>query len=94
VLDAAVLFEAGWDDLCDVTVFVDAPLDQRQARLARQRSWSDEAVKSREEAQAPLEEKRRRCTAALRNDAGPDELRTRVESLWQQFLTRSSRNHV
>ena len=25
VLDAAILLETGWDDLCDLVVFVDAP---------------------------------------------------------------------
>ncbi len=29
VLDAAILLEAGWDDLCDCVVFVDAPLSAR-----------------------------------------------------------------
>ncbi len=43
VLDAAILLEAGWDDLCDRVVFVDAPRSlrlaarRRPARLVRSR---------------------------------------------------------
>ena len=33
VLDAAILLEAGWDDLCDLIVFVDAPREQRMRRV-------------------------------------------------------------
>ena len=40
VLDAAILFEAGWDDLCDRVVFVDAPRSVRRQRVAKQRGWS------------------------------------------------------
>ena len=41
VLDAALLFEAGWDQGCAKTVFVEAP---REARLARAvaRGWNKE----------------------------------------------------
>jgi len=40
VLDAAILLEAGWDDLCDHVVFVDAPRSVRRRRVAEQRGWS------------------------------------------------------
>ena len=33
MLDAAILLEAGWDDLCDLIVFVDAPRDERMRRV-------------------------------------------------------------
>ena len=34
VLDAAILLEAGWDDLCDLIVFVDAPREERMRRVS------------------------------------------------------------
>ena len=40
VLDAAILLEAGWNTLCDRIVFVDAPRDQRLARLSAARGWT------------------------------------------------------
>src|SRR3954470_21331181 len=38
-IDAALLFEAGWDKLCDKILFVDAPRDLRLER-AVSRGWS------------------------------------------------------
>lgn len=83
VLDAAVLFEAGWNDLCDVVVFVDAPREERLARLAAQRGWSAETVAARERAQMPLDEKRRRSDLVLLNNTDPDALRAAVDQFWQ-----------
>ena len=46
VLDAAILLEAGWDDLCDLVVFVDAPRAERMRRVPEQRGWSAADVRS------------------------------------------------
>ena len=70
MLDAAILLEAGWDDLCDLVVFVDAPRPERLERAARQRGWSPETFESRERAQWPCDEKRRRADVVITNDAG------------------------
>src|SRR5262245_41288272 len=40
VLDAAILLEAGWQDLCDRVIFVDAPRLERIRRAAEHRGWS------------------------------------------------------
>ena len=37
VIDAALLYEAGWHGLCDFVMFVDAPLEARIARVAATR---------------------------------------------------------
>ncbi len=58
VLDAAILYEAGWDRLCDAVLFIDAPRDLRLARLAASRGWSAGDLDAREAAQAPLDSKR------------------------------------
>ncbi len=57
VLDAALLLESGWDELCDAIVFVDAPISVRRARVAEHRSWPSSEHVRREHAQAPLEAK-------------------------------------
>ena len=56
MLDAALLFEAGWDKLCDKILFVDAPRDIRLERAVA-RGWSAEQFAAREAAQMPLDEK-------------------------------------
>ncbi len=79
VLDAAVLLEAGWDDLCDLIVFVDAPREERMRRVEEQRGWSRETFEARERAQWPGDLKRRRADVVITNDAGVEFLKREVE---------------
>jgi dephospho-CoA kinase len=82
VIDAPLLFEAGSDADCDAVIFVDAPREQRLARVAA-RGWSDEDLTRREAAQLPLEEKRRRSHVVVVNDADLGTLAQRVEEAWR-----------
>jgi len=92
VLDAAILFEAGWNSLCDAVIFVDAPRDLRLARLEAERGWTAEVLDARERAQAPLPEKRDRADHVVVNDAEPGAFRAAVASWWASFVpTRSAR---
>ena len=90
VLDAAILFEAGWDDLCDRIAFVDAPADVRRARLVEHRGWDATTINAREQAQLSEDVKRQRAGLVLRNDAGPDELREAVAALWARIVGPAS----
>jgi dephospho-CoA kinase len=81
VLDAAVMLEAGWHDVCDHVVFVDAPRDIRLQRLETRRGWSAQALEERENAQMPLPEKRRHADAVVDNVAGPEALGPQVRRL-------------
>ena len=47
VLDAPLLLEVGWKDLCDERIFVDTPLEMRQ-KFALQRGWTLEQLALRE----------------------------------------------
>ncbi|MEW4569943.1 dephospho-CoA kinase [Tautonia sp. JC769] len=87
VLDAAVLFEAGWDDLCDAIVFVDAPDRVRRARIAESRGWTGEQLAAREASQWPLGRKREQSDHVLNNHGTPEELAARLDALWR-VLTR------
>jgi dephospho-CoA kinase len=86
VLDAAILLEAGWDTLCDRIVFVEAPRDQRLARLSAARGWTEEMLEARESAQWPLDRKRALADAVVVNDAGPESLQERVRRLAGSLL--------
>ncbi len=68
VLDAAILLEAGWDELCDLIVFVEASWPVRLARVSRSRGWSAEVLRTREGAQWSCERKRAAAHVVLRND--------------------------
>jgi dephospho-CoA kinase len=84
VLDAAVLYKAGWDSLCDIIIFVDADSGMRAAR-ARQRGWSDEQWRAREAAQTAPALQRARADVVLDNGGSRDELVAQVEKFWHSL---------
>lgn len=81
VVDAAVLFEAGWHGNVDRIVYVDAPRDVRVARLAARSGWTEAELVAREAAQWPADEKKARADEILVNAAGPVELQEHVDRL-------------
>jgi dephospho-CoA kinase len=81
VLDAAVMLEAGWSELCDRLVYVDAPRELRRKRVAEQRGWTEEEAEARELAQLPLTEKASRADHALDNSATLAHLSRQVDEL-------------
>ena len=85
VLDAAILFEAGWNTLCDAVLFIDAPRDARVARVAASRGWSADEIDAREGAQAPLDSKRTRADHVLENADSPEAIRESVAAWWSSF---------
>jgi dephospho-CoA kinase len=85
VLDAAIMLEAGWSDVCDRLVFVDAPRELRLRRLAEQRGWSPSEVEAREAAQMPLPEKRRRADVILENSGSLEQVHKQVLDLLKQW---------
>jgi len=86
VLDAAILLEAGWDDLCDLVVFVDAPRSERMRRAAADRGWAAETFNSREAAQWPCDQKRRRAGFVIENSGGLDSVPREVDRLAATFF--------
>ncbi len=81
VLDAAVLLEAGWDDLCDVIVYLDASPSVRLKRVQTSRGWTAEMLEARERAQLPLESKKGRADLVVRNDGDRHALAQALEEL-------------
>jgi dephospho-CoA kinase len=67
VVDAPLLFEAGVDKECDAVVFVEAPFEQRLARVQRSRHWDEAELKARETAQLTPKEKRLRSDYVINN---------------------------
>jgi dephospho-CoA kinase len=85
VIDAPLLLEAGWDEICDLLIFVDSPREDCKRRAQILRNWTPEEFAAREAAQMPIEEKRQRASHVIANDGTLDELRTRVRELWQSL---------
>jgi len=85
VIDAALLFEAGWDKLCDKILFVDASRDIRLERAVA-RGWSAEQFAAREAAQLPPEEKRARSHIVIRNVRTLENIREVLRLTWRHRL--------
>jgi dephospho-CoA kinase len=81
VLDAAIMLEAGWNDVCNRLLYIEAPRDVRLERLARQRGWTAKEVDAREQAQLPLTEKAVRADHVLENSASLEHLNRQVNDL-------------
>ncbi len=88
VLDAAILFEAGWNDLCDLVAFVDAPREIRLARLGAARGWNEEQLRSREQAQLPPDRKRARADLVIANSGDDDRLQADLDALRRRLQDR------
>jgi dephospho-CoA kinase len=84
-IDAALLFEAGWDKLCDKILYIDAPRDLRLER-AVSRGWSTEQFAAREAAQMPLVEKAARSHIVIRNARTLENIRDVLRLTWRHRL--------
>lgn len=82
VLDVPLLVEVGWESMCDHVYFVDAPLDTRLERASK-RGWSEEDLRNREAAQAPLARKRAAADQVVQNSEDIERLRQNVAEVWQ-----------
>jgi dephospho-CoA kinase len=85
VLDAAVMLEAGWDDVCDKLIYVDAPRPVRLARVKAQRGWTDTDLANREAVQMPAEKKKERADAVVDNGGSPASTTTQVDELVRKW---------
>ena len=81
VLDAAVLFEAGWDALCDEVWTVSTQPERALERLVACNRLSPEAARARIDAQLGNAEREGRANRVIRNDGTVEALARVVDSL-------------
>lgn len=84
LLDAAVILEAGWREICDAVVFLDTPSELRRQRVQQQRGWSDAKWKTREANQFSLDEKRKAADFVVDNSGKIEDASLQL----QQFILR------
>ncbi len=85
VLDAAVMFKAGWDRLCDKFVFVEAAETTRLTRC-QQRGWTAEEFRHREANQQSLGLKRSRADWIVDNSGTPEQAFEQLAKIWDQLV--------
>lgn len=91
VIDMPLLLEVGLDRDCDVLVWVDAPREQRLARVRQTRGWTADELDRREKAQWSLDRKADMADYCV--DNGVDESRCfdQVRQVLTQIITRQPR---
>jgi dephospho-CoA kinase len=80
ICDIPLLFEAGWQKKFDRTIFVDAPLSLRIARL-RKRGFSRSEVLARSKAQWPARRKKKMADIVLLNNGSLAQLKKKINDL-------------
>ena len=86
LIEAALLIEAGYKEICDELWYVHAPVEMRRARLKANRGYSDERVDSIMEEQATEELFFSASDFVLYNDSSQEECEAHiVEQVEQHF---------
>ena len=84
VVEVPLLFESGFDWLCDVTLTIEASEEVILKRM-KEKGWNAEDVRARWKAQMPLAEKIKRSDHAVRNDKGLEEIKKEIKKLWKNL---------
>ncbi|MCA9071752.1 MAG: dephospho-CoA kinase, partial [Planctomycetaceae bacterium] len=87
VLDAALLLETGWGDMCDAIVFVDASTEVREKRVRETRGWHPEDWEKREASQFSLKEKQHAADITINNS---QDLELAIDELEKFFASQFS----
>jgi dephospho-CoA kinase len=82
VQDVPLLAETGQAGSFDLVVVVEAPVELRVQRLARDRGMPAEEARARIAAQATDEQRRAIADVVIVNDGTPEDLRARVDEIW------------
>lgn len=83
VVEAALLYEAGWNAFCDLVIVVEAPEDVCIERVAQRNGVAEDDVRARMMAQMPPAKKSRQGDIVLRNTGSREELENKVQFLFQ-----------
>ncbi|ABI63041.2 Dephospho-CoA kinase [Granulibacter bethesdensis CGDNIH1] len=85
VLDVPLLFEAGWDRLCDAVIVVTAPPPVQIARIRARCAMSAEEVRALLRRQMPDQERRRRADHVIRTGLNRHETRRQLLSVLRKM---------
>lgn len=88
VLEAAVLFEAGWEDLVDEVWVVVVEPDLAVARLGSRNGLDPEAARARIDSQLSNAERTARAGVVIENNGTLEELDARIQDAWNQLQGR------
>jgi dephospho-CoA kinase len=88
VLEAAVLFEAEWQDLCDEVWVVVVEPDQAVVRLAQRNNLDEAAARARIASQLSNAERTARATVVIENNSTLEALEASIAGAWEELQQR------
>jgi dephospho-CoA kinase len=88
VLEAAVMFEAGWEDLVDEVWVVVVEPDLAVQRLAARNGLDEAAARARIDSQLSNAERIARADVVITNNGTLDELQASIERAWDELQQR------
>ena len=93
-LEAALLLEEGYDQICDEIWYIYASKEVRRERLRKSRGYSDEKIDSMLKAQLSDEEFRHRCQVTIDNSYGIERGFPEVKKEMERLLGNSGDTHM
>ena len=91
VLEVPLLFETGFDRLCDVTVAVIAGRRAMETRLAR-KGFSRAEIRARQRAQWPEEKKKKQADLLIHNSGSRQTLAANAKRVWASLTSKIKRS--
>ena len=83
VLEAPLLVEAGWTPLVDEVWVTVASVSEVVNRAIKRTGLPEEQIRARIRSQLSNEERKKHADVVISNDGSLDELKVKVEELWQ-----------
>ena len=84
VVEAAVLFEAGWDALVGEVWTTESLSEKVVERLQQRNGFAPEEIRKRIASQMPSEERARRADEVIKNDGELEDLENAVREVWKR----------
>ena len=84
VVEAAVLFEAGWNCLVDEVWTTESPVEAVVARLQERNGFAPDEIRKRIASQMPSEERARRADEVIENEGNLEDLENAVRNIWKR----------
>jgi phosphopantetheine adenylyltransferase/dephospho-CoA kinase len=89
VLEAAVLLEAGWQDMVDEIWVTSVEADVAVARLAERNGLDEAAARARIDSQLSNEERIAAASVVIENNGSREELADGIEAAWEALRART-----
>ena len=94
ILDAALLLEAGWQNLCSAVVFVDTPFEIRQQRVIDNRGWTEDELTRRESNQLSIEQKKQLSSHIIDNSGSLEAASVSLNAILDQVLRQNTSQNI